>query len=228
MIGNSLLLAAAASSTLLNGLVGYWKLDGDGSDVLGVSNGTVQGAGITWGAGKLGSAMLSNYLSLSRVNVGGAAQIKPTAAMTVGGWFWFNATGNTGRWCSDWHQDGSKDRWIFPYAPSNDLFLHIGYNAGPIGTVGGTLPINTWTHLAATIDATAVSIYRNAVQVWTSASGIGTLTRTGAGNVCIGSQEETGNAIDGKVDEFAMWNRALTAGEVSEWFNAGVGKTHPF
>jgi len=228
VISNSLLLAAAASSTLLNGLVGYWPLDGNGNDALGVSNGTVQGTGSSWSTGKLGSAFHTG--GSARVNLGGAAQIKPTENMTIGGWFWFNGSAPNGRLCSDWHQDGSKDRWIFPYSfGSSSIFLHMGVNIS-LGVVGGSIPVASWVHLLATVagpsGGNVASTYVNAGFV--SSAGQGTLTRTGAGNVCLGLQEEGGGGMDGRIDEFAMWNRVLTAGEIAEWYNAGSGKTHPF
>lgn len=224
MINSALLLAASLPSTLLNGLVGYWKLDGDGNDVLGVSNGTVQGSGSSWSTGKIGSAFYSG--GAARVNVGGAAQIKPTAAISLGGWFWFNTTTPNARHCSDWHQDGAKDRWIFPYSVgSTQVFCHMGVNL-LVGTFGVNLTANTWHHLVATCNVNAMTSYCDGALVSTATGS--SLFHSGAGNVCIGQQEETGGGHDGRIDEFGMWNRAITAGEVTEWYNAGAGKTHPF
>lgn len=230
MIQNTLLLGASLPSTLLNGLAGYWKLDGNGNDVLGVSNGTLQGVGMSWVAGKVGQA-LNFGVGAGRLNVGGASQIKPTSALTVGGWFRFSSVpAANSRVSSDWHQDGAKDRWILGYFPSSDCFFHIGSNC-LLGNVGTTIPLDTWVHLVGTASeivfgAYAMTTYRNGAVVATATGS--TLFRSGAGNVCIGQQEESGGAMTGDIDEYGMWNRALTGGEVSDWYNAGVGKTHPF
>ena len=72
---------------LLGGLVGFWKMNGDATDVLGVSDGTVDGA--PWTTGKLGQGL--SLTGSSRMNVGTAAAIHPLLGITVAGWFYFTA-----------------------------------------------------------------------------------------------------------------------------------------
>lgn len=231
MIQNTLLLGAAIPSTLLNGLAGYWKLDGNTNDVLGVSNGTLQGSGLSWVTGKIGQA-LNFGVGAGRMNVGGASQIKPTTAISMGGWFRFSSVpAANSRITSDWHQDGAKDRWIFGYSPGAGAFnFHLGVDA-LVGTVGSTIALDTWVHLVGTasfisLGAYAMTTYRNGSVIATATGS--TLFRNGAGNVCIGQQEEIGGPMTGDIDEYGIWNRALTGAEVLEWYNAGAGKTHPF
>lgn len=230
MIGASLLLAASLPSSLLTGLVGGWKLDGNGNDVLGVSNGVVEGTGGTWNTGKLGSAFYTG--GLARVNVGGAAQIKPTTAISIAAWCWFTASpGGNARCLSDWHQDGAKDRWILGYSPDGvSLYGHAGANC-LLGTFGASIGYGAWHLLTLTcgfisLGAYAMTTYLNGAQVATATGS--TIFRSGAGNVCFGLQEEAGAGLNGRIDEVYMWDRAITAPEVLDLHNAGVGKTHPF
>lgn len=232
MIGASLLLAAAAAppSPLLTGLGGYWKLDGDATDVLGASNGTVTGIGWAWQPGKLGQAF--ETVSTGAVNVGSNPAIKPVDAITIAGWFFFyGAVGANARLVSDWHQDGGKDRWLLGYSPDGvTLYGHMGNNCA-LGVVGSTIPTNQWVHLALTAStiaygAYAMTTYRNGTTVATATGS--TLFRNGGGNVCIGHQEEAGAGMNGRIDEVGIWQRALSADEIALLYNGGAGRSYPF
>lgn len=215
------------ATTLLDGLVGFWKMNGDATDVLGVSNGTVDGS--PWTTGKLGQGL--SLTGSSRMNVGTAAEIHPLLGITVAGWFYFTAAPADGsRIMSDWHQDGGHDRWIF-YCVGGALVWYArsfttNANAS-FGTLAGTIPLNAWVHLAGTFDGSAIRAYRDGALV--SSTGLaGTTLHTGSMAVCFGRQIEVGAGMVGMLDEVGMWDRALSDGEVSELYNSGAGKSHPF
>ncbi len=230
MIQNALLLGAAIPSTLLNGLLGYWKLDGNANDALGANNGTIVGSG-SWSTGIIGNAYLS--AAASYINLGDSAVLKPQSAITVAAWFYFTAIqGANLRAVCDWHQNGGQDRWILGYSPDGQtmIFHAFGIN-DTLGVIGSTISLNTWVHLAGTwSQATGQKVaYRNGAAVSTTPGLTGSLVAGSAGfPLCLGQQYNSGAPVTGKVDEFGIWNRALLASEVADLYNSGAGKSHPF
>lgn len=232
MLGAPLMMAAQAS-TLLAGLLGFWKLDGNAADALAANNGTLVGTG-GWTTGKLGSAYQSPGTVGSYISLGSSPTLKPATAVSVAAWLYFTSapTANQ-RTCSDWHQDGGADRWILGYSPDGtNLYNHMWGVSSSIGAFGSTLAINTWYHVVLTWEQANggwFRTYRDSSLVGGGGGYTGALpTLATAKPLCIGSQYNTGGCLTGCVDEFGLWNRALTAAEVSELYNAGTGKTHPF
>ncbi len=37
-----------------------------------------------------------------------------------------------------------------------------------------------------------------------------------------------GDVIDGRMDDWSMWSRALSAAEISQLYNSGIGLQYPF
>lgn len=219
-------------STLLNDLGGYWKLDGNSNDSLGVSNG-VDGT-VSYVTGKISQGVTG--LTGWAVSLGINAQIKPTAAITVAGWFKWTSFQANARALSDWHQSGVADRWILTLenGAGGDVEVIVG-NLNEVsvvvlhlgtGLAGNVLVTGTWYHLAFTYDGSTVRAYRDGVQV-DSASLSGVMNGGGPA-VRIGTQAEAGNTMDGIVDEVGIWSRALTGAEMTELYNSGTGVQYPF
>lgn len=231
MISSTLLLGAARSP-LLNGLVGYWKLDGNANEVLGAPAGSMVGSG-SWTAGLIGGAYQS--AAASYINLGDQAALKPRTAITVSAWFYFTAVqGGDLRAIADWHQNGSYDRWILGYSPDGlTLIFHAFGINDTLGVINSTITLNAWTHLAGTwSQASGQKIaYRNGVAVSTTPGLTGTLPAgypPSGFPICLGKQYNTGAAVTGRIDEFGLWDRALTAGEIAQLYNTGAGLSYPF
>ena len=86
----------------------------------------------------------------------------------------------------------------------------------------GSVPINpdTWYQVAATYDGTTQRFYVNGNF---DASAVRDLN-TGSGNVKIGKQPDwSGAYFKGEIDEVGIWDKALTATEISALYNSGSG-----
>jgi hypothetical protein len=91
------------------------------------------------------------------------------------------------------------------------------WTSGNQNTTGGTaLVVNTWTHLAATFDGTMVRLYVNGVQVASQAQT--TLLAPTTGTLQIGANAY-GEFFAGRIDEMRIYNRALSAAEISTDMN---------
>ena len=93
---------------------------------------------------------------------------------------------------------------------------------------GYILPLNTWTHITVTYKGTSfgsnnVLIYVNGSLLYT-----GSLSMPAGGSkVFVGSNNAgSGGFYNGLIDEVGVWNRTLTAAEVTELYNAGAGKQY--
>lgn len=81
------------------------------------------------------------------------------------------------------------------------------------------VPVGTWTHVAATFDATTIKVYINGVEA-------GTKTYTwplvdSAFPMSIGTDVINGAWFDGLIDEVSVYDRALTGTEIQAIYEAG-------
>ncbi len=82
------------------------------------------------------------------------------------------------------------------------------------------LPLNTWSHLAATYDGATVRLFVNGTQVSTKAIS-GTLAAS-ANPLRIGGNSLWVRYFSGTIDEVRVYNRALSAAEISADMNRAV------
>ena len=121
--------------------------------------------------------------------------------------------------------DGSNYIRCFYHASRNNLrAIHYGSATNTVSTSNQTVENNGWHHFAHTWSESADAniIYVDTVAV--SASGLGSfLDEGGEGfQMFIGSNQGTANYWKGNVDEFAIFDDVLSAGEVGTIYNSGT------
>lgn len=174
------------------------------------NNGTIAGA--TWSAGRFGSALSFNGAS-SMVTVPDSASLDLTNGMTLEAWV--NPVA-----ISSWRTVILKE---IPGDLSYALYAN-GDNSRPGVwiTIGGTtydtrgtaqIPVNTWTHLAATYDGTTMRMYVNGTQV-SSRNVSGSMSVSG-NPLRIGGNTVWSEWFQGLIDEVRIYNRALSAAEIA-------------
>jgi hypothetical protein len=140
--------------------------------------------------------------------------------------FWFGNKG-TNKVASIFSRNINADVWPVFSVGYEGSRMFLSSNAGASGEPGTTIlaysAVNNGDHIVVSWAGLVASCYQNARLV-------ATITRTnGFGNnpssrTVIGRSGEFNNYyFDGQIDDVRIYNRALTAGEVSELYNVGRG-----
>ena len=102
--------------------------------------------------------------------------------------------------------------------PRPGVFVRVGSDRSTAGTA--TLPLNTWSHLAATYDGTALRLYVNGDQV-SSAPLTGSIA-VSSGPLRIGGNAIWGEFFHGLIDEVRVYNQALAPSEIQADMNTPI------
>ena len=151
----------------------------------------------------------------------GVSSIVPTstAAYTVSVWCYRN-TNNTGykELLAQWTSANSGNSFFFGFDNSAVRFTD---NWNPI-TVSGAGNTNVWMNLVGVYTVSNAYIYLNGVLAATKGSGF---TYTGTGPLIIGRQGELASEyFDGNIGNVLIYNKALSAAEVAQNYEAQKSK----
>ena len=109
------------------------------------------------------------------------------------------------------------------YNSSNDIYYRT-YGLStldlPVNTSTAGVVNNQWNNVVATWDGTNKRIYVNGVLRATSATLTGTVTQNTTGAAFIGIYGGGGYPFNGRIAQTQIYNRALTAAEIQQNFNA--------
>jgi hypothetical protein len=214
------------------GLVAAYSFDeGSGTaagDSSGAGNGGVVG-GATWAvSGKFGGALSFDGVN-DWVTVADSALLDLTTGMTLEAWV---KPAVTKSWPTVIQKENAPNLAYSLYANSdaglgNKPSAHIWIGGADRNLRGGTtLPVGTWSHLAATYDGAALRLFVNSLQVAALAQ-TGSIT-TSAGALRIGGNSLVANEFfNGLIDEVRIYNRALGPGELATDMNTAVGPAAP-
>jgi hypothetical protein len=176
-------------------------------------NGTLTG-GATWATGNSGNAVDLNgtngYVALPAGVVSNADKV------TIATWVNLDTVSNWTR-IFDFGSGTSKYMFLSPLDGDNVIRFEIK-NGSAVKTVTGTAPLATggWHHVAVTLDGATGTIYVDGQKVGSGGvnirpSQLGVTTQNWIGR----SQFSADPYLDGRVDEFRIYNRALSAEEVA-------------
>ncbi|HZC74325.1 MAG TPA: beta-L-arabinofuranosidase domain-containing protein [Jatrophihabitans sp.] len=145
-----------------------------------------------------------------------------------------------------WVRLGSTDTWsrIFDFGQNTGVYMFLTPRAGVTGTPprfaitaggagqeqqvtgGAALPIGEWVHLAVTLAGGSATLYVNGQVAGTNANMTLNPTRLGTlSNVWIGRSEYSDPYLNATVDEFQVFDRALTQVEVASLVDSAAGTT---
>jgi hypothetical protein len=205
------------TGSLLTGLLHQWHLNGTSVDsVDGSGNGT--DTAITYG-GKLGQcAMFNGTTSKIQTAIDGPLGASPRSISC-----WFNPTGIQGKALVGYGTAGVANQVLdITVATDSQIFANI-WGANPKPT--NTYTVGAWNHAVVTYDGTTLKIYLNN---GTPASATVTLTTVSNPFRFAWTTYTPWAFFNGLIDDVHMWNRALSAAEVTNLYNGGAGKYYPF
>lgn len=213
---------------LTDNLIGYWKLDGNSNDSLGVLNGTDSGSP-TYAAGKIGDAVTYNGSS-SYATIANNASLFPTA-LTVSLWIKFTTVQQNKHIFTLQNANSSPYAGfsIFVEDSANGKKVWSATRSTSFGYITSTNNLNdgNWHHILVTFDSGTHTLYVDGTQ---NAQNTGkTLAWDTGADLQFGKfYNYSGGYYDGSLDEVGYWSRALTGSEITELYNSGAGLTYPF
>jgi hypothetical protein len=190
-------------------------------DSSGNNNTGTLGAGVARSQGRFGGALLFN--GDSSVTVPNSASLNLTTGMTLEAWVFPTASTS---WATTIMKEQTNGLAYSLYASSSANRPIVYFNTGKSTTrhryLSGpaALPLNTWSHLAATYDGVTLRLYINGAQVSSQPQTGSIITSTGA--LRIGG-DSAGEFFRGLIDEIRIYNRALSPSEILTDLNTGVG-----
>ena len=211
------------------GLVAAYSFDeGNGttlSDLSGTgNNGTLVGP--TWATGgRFGQALSFDGVD-DRVVVPDSSSLDLTTGMTMEAWVRPSAAmGTTWRTVLFKHRDNNATNMVYVlYANRNTSVPNAEITNGTsVRAANGTsqVPAGAWTHLAATYDGAVLRLYMNGNEVSQLATAGSIALSTG--QLWIGANNVWGERFAGLIDEIRIYNRPLSASEITTDMNRSVG-----
>jgi hypothetical protein len=213
----------------LSAAMAYWKFEeatGDYADSSSNGKTATRVNGATSGAGKVGNAMLTLASSTQYANAGSTGLSYNGTAISFAGWFKLNTSAAAYQTLINKANNTVKEYNIYYTKSTNRLTFSI-YNgvalAGPEVVITG-VPENVWIFVYAQMVGNSIKMSINngttVTSTLTSAASVNT-----AVDLLIGCADPIGSAVNGGVDEFAIFNRALTISEIAYLYNNGAGNT---
>jgi hypothetical protein len=207
-----------------SGLVGWWRAEGNGTDVTGAHDGGFP-FGIAYSNGVAGQAFDFDG-STRRVSIPDDPAFILTNAMTLEAWVYPRAYGGFITFRGD--NRGGLDNWFLDTYQPGYVNFGIIDEANNASMVLAPLALNQWQHVAATWDRATgdMKVFVNGVlagQTNTTLIPVGVLDAGNEPGIGIGNHGGTFHQFpfNGLIDELAIYSRALSAAEVTAIHAAG-------
>jgi hypothetical protein len=210
-----------------NGLVGWWPFNGNADDESGNgNNGTVNGATLTTDRiGNQNSCYQFNAMNNNSIDVG---VISLSGDFSLACWFYLNSNGSWHSMISKYGQNGG---YALLCGAGGELYAHTneGTAVGNVCTSNLLVVPGAWRYVVLTLNAGVLSFYFEGNLIY-SCSNMNNSNSNGSktyfGRQSFGLNENW----DGKLDDIAIYNRALTQEEITALYtgtpvNGGGGNT---
>lgn len=220
------------------GLVGYWKMDeGTGTttaDSSGNGNTGTLTNSPTWTIiGRDADALVFNGSNSQLVGMGDPAALRLSGSWTISAWVNLLSLPGSGNVVVLAGKDGSSGNTNYQIdADNGQIAAGLGWIVSFNTAAGGanhyakyvtSISTGTWYHVAGVYDSTAhtLTLYLNGTSVATSSVTGFSPNSTSGGNMDIGAEGSGSGQFNtsGTLDDVRVYNRALTAQEVSDLYH---------
>jgi chitodextrinase len=212
-----------SGSTLTNGLVGYWSFDT--SDVSGTSITDLSGNSNTGTAAEtptLVTGQLNQALALTdgvqQINVGHGSSLNITGPFSVSFWLFPTTTPQAVDYVAFQKAQNYENAGFNAYYGyySTKVTCDIGNGTSVASSV--SMNLNQWNHIVCLYDGSHLQVYVNGTQTG-SVSDTTNPNSSASYDMYLGSGGlDTGSHIFGDMDEFRVYNRALTGSEITQLY----------
>jgi hypothetical protein len=208
--------------TVSTNAIGWWPGDGYTNDIAWTNNGTFTTLP-AYDSGMMGQAFsfdgVSNFVSVADV-----PHLNPPYALTVEAWVY--CTGNDFNHRDIISKDGETyDRQFILTMSDIDAFrAHVGLNSYGLTYFDGATTVNlfTWYHVAMTYDGNDLILYVNGIEDGRVTAPDTIISTTQPVRIGGGAPPGTLQCFfQGLIDEATMYDRALSAAEISAIYLAG-------
>ncbi len=235
------LFAQVPSYVPSNGLVGYWPFNGNANDISGNgNNGTNNGATLTTDRnGDANSAYDFNGIN-NDINFGSSTVFGLTSnnILTFSVWVRPMRASNNAN-----IMDGVFSKYQDLNVSNSNYYFSIDKNVSspsnpPIGvitsngtnSIGTTCELNAWQHYVIVMQSglNNIKVYRNGVLDNTGTVNFSSLISNSnlyLGYIPTSATNITQSNFLGKIDDFGIWNRALTQQEITNLYNSSLPQT---
>lgn len=200
-------------------VTGTSVVDATGNGLTGTWTGTLANA--QWGTGKLrGCGVFNGTDRIVTINDVNALDF--TTAFTIS--VWLNPSATQAAFATPISKSGAY--WLEHSGTANQNQYVWYVNNGADRQVGAHVAITaaTWSQLVLTYDGTTASSYLNGSQSQSFA--VASPITVNANDLVLGNRTGFTRFYNGSMDEFGLWNRALTSDEVASLYNTGSGTTY--
>ncbi len=214
------LQACVASDCAYAGLIGYWPFEGSGSDLVGGRPlRIVGGAGFSSGLFGQGLNLPNDSSRYADRTINDAAFDFDARDFTVQIWVNFNGSTSQQLLFERWGPSGPG----FTFSRLADGSLQWNSNpsailtSAPLGIVDGV-----WHHLLVRRRGSAFALFYDGASVATASSAVAIPPSINA--LVVGRRYNGLLPLDARVDELAVWTRALSDAEITGIYNARAGR----
>jgi len=201
------------------GLVGWWKLDGNALDSAGSNNGTVSAS--SWGTGRYGEsngAFDSNNGRYITITDNSLLNGKTTLSISL----WLKRTGFNvwADFFSSGNDGADRERFEDAGVEGNIAEFSSGLKASSFTLYGnGVVSTGAWHHLVVTADGSTIKSYKDGALINSNLQDSGGAWN-GTGNIYLGQRYPLYTNWNGLLADVRIYNRALSAQEVADLYNA--------
>lgn len=222
---------------LSDNLVAYYSLE-DTTDATGNGNTLTNSGSTTFTAGIVGNGAdfgTTNtakglYIDSNDAVIG---HTQYASAWTIQTWIYLEGSG-TRTMQGVQTQSGSNQRRNHQLYCDSVADLRINFFGGTgfdIST-GFTITSATWTHVIMSYNGSRFQVVVNDGTPFTSTRSVATSATAGLGGFGIGNTRQGGawggNWFESKVDEVGVWQREISAAEITELYNSGSGRDYTY
>ncbi|MBK6750529.1 MAG: hypothetical protein IPG67_11090 [Acidobacteria bacterium] len=212
-------------SPLPNGAVGWWPANGNGTDIINSNNGSLVN-GVSFAPGKVDQAFSFNQLNQQYVELpfGTTSQHLNNSAGSISAWVNQAPVAVTQFHMVTAFGSGAPGEAVGFGIDNGNVRVYHHTDTFDWQT-GVPVTVSTWTHITYTWDGTTERLYKNGSLAASRPRNFNYVS--GWARIGFGFINDPSVFFSGQIDEVAIFNRTLIAGEVAAVYNADAAGMCP-